>query len=336
MGKEKPGYLEPGIRVYQIIEGLTQPLSNVPLNPILVGACYKVATREPLATDGDCSGNLQLLCGMEGLYLPSLPPGAVVRAESVTLRVTGRATLAAAADAAFDLDPDRDDAPRATIAKSIAALLKSGDRIEAPLCDPYTVSYVEGERAYLKKGDGIVRSGTVSGVRIYREYVDHAIGHGDGQFFVESDALKIRTLKAQGVFDFTDGAVSVSYVALRRDLDGRHKIRSFQELLDLMETGIGNPLGFLAEKCIEASGGSALYLHVVSDDGEDAVKAAAEDLSDFGIYYLVPTVGGKGVANAYMSYVQARTRPEMGDFMMALVAPADGVVAQETVASLTA
>jgi len=317
MSLEKLGYLEPGVRVFQIIANLTTPLADIPLTPVLVGACYKVVSKENFADQATFT------FPFEG-GLPSLPPGAILNSDSIVLYVTGKAKIYggnisggfAAGNKYTELTlPD-------------SSILQTGDKIEiGGSRGSYTIDYVKGDKIYLNEtiNHTVDNDATVS---IFRDYVDCPVKSGFTVNIQES-MLDVEELKAQKLFPFVEGSISVSYTALRQDLSGRYKIKNHAELQDMMETCIKNPLGFLASKSISTN---SLYLYVTTDDSKEAIQAAASELSYPGIYYLVPILGGKEIANAYSNYAIAKTQPEIGEFMMAMVCPATEIVKEETIA----
>lgn len=346
MGVERIGYVEPGVRVYQTIEGINAPLSDVPLNPILVGACYKVVERSAISPDSFkieelyTSATPKTFIPTDWLALPSLPPGAIVQQESVTLFITGEAEVGTIAQ--NDIRVAANDHKTAYIKGALADALKSGDRFQQTNSTSNTSCYIDyiDDKETADKETVVHLKNEIDlsdDIVVYRKYENYPIKQIDDPQPFRVDAADLIIFnsepRAHNAFKFTGKCtISISYTALRKDVVGMHRIRTFSELTDLMEIDIQNPLGFLAAQSI--STGTSIYLYVTKEDGANALCEAVEELSGTGIYYLIPIIGGDNVANVYMNYVVAKTKPEIGDFMMAMIAPSDAPVTQRTIATV--
>jgi hypothetical protein len=122
-------------------------------------------------------------------------------------------------------------------------------------------------------------------------------------------------------------SVNVSYVALRKDLQGFYEVTNQDQLVKDMSVNILNPLGFcLGQVMASANGGKKILAYILADNSDASYTTALSDIATRkDSYLLVPLSQTSTVRNAFASHAIAMSQPDISSFRAAIL-PAPALV----------
>lgn len=132
-------------------------------------------------------------------------------------------------------------------------------------------------------------------------------------------------------------SVNVSYVALRKDLQGFYEVTNQDQLVADMDIDILNPLGFcLGQVMASANGGKKILAYILADNSDASYTTALSDIATRkDSYLLVPLSQTSTVRNAFASHAIAMSQPDTSSFRAAIL-PAPALVTTKTNSTGTA
>ena len=332
-------YMNPGVRVEQILTNTSATLIDVDLYPTIVGPLYRVVADRTVKAAGAIAhpvGNPVLTT-----TYPILDPGSIVDLDSVkvyvfegwvnwltqasgSILVSNGSTYTSGfmAGMQYFTDPSVD---------FLATGVKAGDKLYIGTAGSdngmYIVDSVEQHTLYFRTKiyKTISTDLPYTITRFYEKFYLDPLDYLAQSDKCEIDVCAVVTGSGtSGVssHDFASGEIRIEYRALRKDYTGLKTFENSEQVEAQMEVDIQNPLGWdLVRAGFAANGNTHPILSYILDDDSDTayINALADLATTQKTYFLVPITMSSQVTNAYAAHAVQMSDWKISYFRLALV-----------------
>jgi len=302
-------YRSPGPSVTENFLTSTTDFVEPALLPCLVGSLNQVIKKSPLV--------FPVLPAT--IIFPKLKPGAIVQTQTVNINVdNAMISILTGSGGTAAFNSNQYVSPTA-----IFADVKIGDSVafldtDSKNAGKFTVSGISADNKTLTFTSEFFMALDATYTFTVTRNVGNIIADMEAPSFT-SISVTFTGLQYQ-LFNIIAGSVSISYVALRKDLTGFYKVSSPSQLLLDMDVDPLNPLGFyLGNIMLGASGGANSLAYITPDNSQNSYLVAFEYLATRKDIYIVTELTNGfnetqvGAVNAdLIAHINAMSTPNPG------------------------